>query len=75
MMKISCSNDCIFRDEKEILQSLKVHLQATIELAEENEQSKLSENEKVELFKLLDSVKGTKSMHQKSHHFFLQWRR
>ena len=61
-MKITCSKDCIFREyEKERLKSLKVSLQATIKLAEENHQSKLSENEKVEPFKLLDSVKELKA--------------
>ena len=40
VMKIICSKDCIFRKyEKERLKSLKVNLQATIELAEENHQS------------------------------------
>ena len=48
LMKITCPKDCIFREiEKERLQSLKVNLQATVELAEENDQSKLTENEKV----------------------------
>ena len=61
-MKITCSKDCIFRIyEKERLKSLKVNLQATIKLAEENHQSKLTENEKVEPFKLLDSVKELKA--------------
>ena len=61
VMKITCSKDCIFSEyEKERLKSLKVSLQATIKLAEENHQSKLTENEKVDLFKLLDSVKELK---------------
>ena len=61
-MKITCSKNCIFREyENERLKSLKVNLQATIELAEENHQSKLTENEKVELFKLLGSAKELKA--------------
>ena len=61
-MKITCSKDCIFSEyEKERLKSLGVSLQATIKLAEENHQTKLTENEKVELFKLLDSLKELKA--------------